>query len=761
MANRGNFDGDAGHSPQGRIMTARYEPIVVRDAEFEDYDIGQGFDEQQRMQLAAIWGAALKHKWVIIGSLVGCLLLGVAATLLMQPMYSAQTTLQIDREASKVLDVEGLAPTEALTGNEFLDTQVGLLKSETLARRVVQTLNLDQNATVLEMAGYPPSEDDKAAVTRARSAKTLENDLTAAIMKATSVKQQGLSRLVTIEFTSPDPELSARVANALASNFVTTSLERRFESSSYARTFLEERLKQVKQKLEETEKELVAYAAREQIINVAIPGVSSSANGEAATQSLTATNLSSLNAALTTAQADRIRAEQRWRQAQSTPILSLPEALADPTVQVLRQQRATLSATYQEKLKIYRPDFPEMLQLQAQIDEVDRQLKSVGDAILSSIKSRYEIALKQEQSFAQQVTQLKGSFLDLRERNIQYAILQREVDTNRTLYEGLLQRYKEVGVAGGLSANNIAVVDRAQAPDKPSSPKAALNLAIALVLGLAIGGAATLLLELLDESVRTPDDVSAKLGLTLVGAIPELDKGTTPVVALGDPRSPMSEAYSSARTSLQFSTTDGMPASLLVTSGRPSEGKSTTAMAIARSFAHLGLRVLLVDSDLRNPSMHRLLSIENTKGLSNYLTGESLDVLLQATEMPTLMVMPTGPLPPNPAELLAGPRIPQLLEEGRANFDLLVFDGPPVIGLADAPILASRIAGTLLVVEAGGARRSVVRIATRRLLQARARLLGVLLTKFNAKASSYGYGYGYSYAYSYEYGQKRIDKDAA
>jgi len=407
-----------------------------------------------------------------------------------------------------------------------------------------------------------------------------------------------------------------------------------------------------------------------------------------------------------------------------------------------------------------------MLQLQAQIDEVDRQLKSVGEAILSSIKSKYEIALKQEQSFTQQVAQLKGSFLDLRERNIQYAILQREVDTNRTLYEGLLQRYKEVGVAGGLSANNIAVVDRAQAPDKPSSPKAVLNLAIALVLGLAIGGAATLLLELLDESVRTPDDVSSKLGLTLVGAIPELEKGTTPVVALGDPRSPMSEAYSSARTSLQFSTTEGMPSSLLVTSGRPSEGKSTTAMALARSFAHLGLRVLLIDSDLRNPSMHRLLSIENTRGLSNYLTGEGLDVLLQATEMPTLKVMPTGPLPPNPAGCRPTPPSCWPVPAFRSSLRRV---GPTSTSLsstarqssADAPILASRIAGTLLVVEAGGARRSVVRIATRRLLQARARLLGVLLSKFNAKASSYGYGYGYSYAYSYEYGQKRLDKNAA
>lgn len=761
MAARGDYDGRATPLSSDRMLTSRHDPIIVRDDDrYDDADGwgSSGFDESQRLQLAAIWGAALKHKWVIIGSIVSCLLLGVAATLLAQPLYTAQTTLQIDRESSKVLDVEGLIPAEALSGNEFLDTQVGLLKSETLARRVVQSLNLGEDATFLRMAGVDPSEKVRAG--RTKSAASLESNLTEVLMRNASVNQQGMSRLVTVDFTSPDPALSARVANALAANFVTTSLERRFESSSYARTFLEERLRQVKQKLEDTEKELVAYAARQQIISV-VTESGSGPTADGATQSLTASNLSALNSALIAAKAERIKAEQRWRQAQSTPVLSLLEVLGDPTVQRLRQDRATLSAAYQQKLKIYAPDFPEMQQLQAQIDEVDRQINAVANANLSSIRSQYEIALKQERSFADQVEKLKGSFMDLRERNIQYTILQREVDTNRTLYEGLLQRYKEVGVAGGLGSNNISVVDRALAPEKPSSPKPLINLAIALLLGLGLGAGATVLMELLDESIRTPDDIIAKLGLTLVGAIPELEKGATPLNALSDPRSAFTEAYSSARTSLQFSTNEGLPQSLLVTSSRPSEGKSTTALALARSFAHLGLRVLLVDSDLRNPSLHRVLSLNNSVGLSNFLTGEELDAVMQTVGEPAMAVVPCGPLPPNPAELLAGARFPQLLEEAKARFDLLVIDGPPVIGLADAPILASRVAATVLVVEAGGARRSVVRIATKRLLQARARLLGALLTKFDAKSSSYGYGYGYSYAYSYEYGQKRLDKDAA
>jgi len=765
MAARGDYEGAAAPLPSDRMMTSRFDAIVVRDDDRFDGSDGWGgaaFDESRRLQLAAVWGAALKHRWVIVGSVIGCLMVGIAATLLMQPLYTSQTLLQIDREASKVLNVEDFVPRESLTGDEFLTTQVGLLKSETLARRVVQSLNLRQDPAFLRMAGkdLPDKRGKTKTKGKIESAATIEGELARTLMSNTIVTQQRGSRLVSIAFTSPDPDLSARVANALAASFVTTSLERRFEASSYARTFLEERLRQVKQKLEDTEKELVAYAAQQQIINV-VTESGSGPTAEGATQSLTASNLSALNSALTAAKAERIKAEQRWRQAQSTPVLSLLEVLGDPTVQRLRQDRATLSATYQQKLKVYRPDFPEMQQLQAQIDEVDRQINTVANANLSAIRSQYEIALKQERSFAEQVEKLKGSFMDLRERNIQYTILQREVDTNRTLYEGLLQRYKEVGVAGGLGSNNISVVDRARAPAGPSSPKPLINVALALLLGLGLGAGITVLLELLDESIRTPDDVVAKLGLTLVGAIPELEKGVMPVNALADPRSPFTEAYSSARTSLQFSTTEGMPHSLLVTSSRPSEGKSTTALALARSFAHLGLRVLLVDSDLRNPSLHRLLSLNNSIGLSNFLTGEELDDVMQTVGEPALNVVTCGPLPPNPAELLAGARFRELLEEARSRFDLLVIDGPPVIGLADAPILASRAAATVLVVEAGGARRSVVRIATKRLLQARARLLGALLTKFDAKSSSYGYGYGYSYAYSYEYGQKRIDKDAA
>ena len=740
-----------------QLAAQRTGPIVVRHGRdidpFEDFD-EEVFDNQQREQLAAIWNAVLKHRWMIAGILVVTVILSFGVTLLMKPQYTAQTVLQIDRESSQIVDVEGLTPRESLTGNEFLDTQVGLLKSETLARRVVTALRLQSDPVFREKAGLPRLVPGQMI----KDPPNVEDRLTGMVLKGASVRQQGLSRLVTVEFTSPDAGLSARVANAMAENFQKISMERRFESSSYARQFLEERLRTVKQRLEVSEKELVAYGAAEQIINVS-PGSMGGPVADTSSNSLTAANLSALNGMLTTAQGERIKAEQRWRQAQGVPPLSLPEAQTDSNIQTLIQRRGALSASYQDQLRIYAPAMPQMQQIKAQIDETDKQLAAASANLLASIRSQYEVSLRQERSLSGQVERLKGNFMDLRERNIQNTILQREVDTNRSLYEGLLQRYKEVGVAGGIAANNIAVVDRALPPGGPSSPKLALNLAIGFLLGLGFAGAAVLFLEIMDEAIRTPDDVASKLGLTVVGVIPSVEKATTPKAELADPRSSLSEAYASARTALQFSTVEGAPANILVTSARPSEGKSTTSYALARSFAQLGMQVLLVDADLRNPSIHRLLAVDNHGGLTNFLTGSDWKRFVHKTELDNLSVLPTGPLPPNPAELLSNVRFAELLAESREYFDVMIIDGPPVIGLADAPVLASRTAATLFVVESTVARRSVVKIAIRRLLQARAKVAGALLTKFDAHGVGYSYGYSYGYAYDYQYGRKRLSNE--
>jgi succinoglycan biosynthesis transport protein ExoP len=456
-------------------------------------------------------------------------------------------------------------------------------------------------------------------------------------------------------------------------------------------------------------------------------------------------------------------AEQRYRQAQESPSLAVSEAQQSTSVQAMRQARGESLAEYQQKLTRFKPDYPEMLQLKARIDELDRaisaELGAVKDTSLAALQSRYQLALKQEQTLTAKVEQSKGQFLDLRGREIQYNILVRDRDQNKSQYEDLLERSKAVSVAGSIDANNISLVDRALVPGAPYKPRPLTNLLISLGIGLLIGVLLAFGLEQLDDSIKTPEDVDSKLGVPLLGAIPVLSKGMSPAEALADPRSAVSEAYYSVRTALQFSTSEGVPPNLLVTSARPSEGKSTTAMALAQNFARLGLRTLLIDSDLRNPSLHKVLGRHNSSGLSNLLTGSAnLSELMQATDDGNLFFLACGPLPPNPAELLAGARVRQVLQEVAAEFDQVIIDGPPVMGLADAPLLASVASGTILVIAAGSTRRGLARAALKRLHLSHAKLLGAVLTKFNARKASYGYGYGYgygaSYAYAYDYGAK-------
>ncbi len=713
---------------------------------------GNGWGEQgggeSTFDLAAYWSLAFKHRFLILGCFLGALVVGATLTLLMTPIYTAQATLQIDREAARIIDSEDVAPRENMTaGEEFFQTQYGLLRSRSLAERVIESLGLATSDAALEAMGIeaPEAEGTAAAQAvrrRAAALSSLQDNLIVAPVRG--------SRLVSVGYDNPNPVVAARIANGFAENFIQSNLDRKFESSSYARGFLEERIAQTKERLESAERQLVAYATNQQIINVGEPSEGVTSGG--ATESLTSSNLVALNGALARTRGERVAAEERWRSANSSDLMTLPEVLQNPSIQRLTEQRALLDAEYQQKLSIYQPDYPEMVQLKARIDEADGQIRTIAGNIRTSIRSQFEIAANQERSLQAQVNGLTGEVLDLRDRSIQYNILQRELDTTRTLYEGLLQRYKEVGVTGGVTANNISIVDRATPPQSPSKPSLLVNLALAAMLGLGLGVLAALVLEALDETLATPDDVEKKLGVAVLGVTPFLEKGETPLEALADIRSGFSEAYYSLRTALQFSTPDGAPGTLLVTSARPAEGKSTTAYATALNLARVGKRVLLVDGDLRNPSMHRVVGVENERGMSNLLSGSAdLAGVVRPTSQENLFFISCGPLPPNPAELWGGDRLPQFLAETRNNFDHVIIDGPPVLGFADSPILAAAVSGVLFALESRGTRRGQARGALKRLQVGRAHLLGVVLTKFSTKSAAYNYG-GYDYAYDYHYG---------
>ncbi|RYF10443.1 MAG: polysaccharide biosynthesis tyrosine autokinase, partial [Oxalobacteraceae bacterium] len=324
---------------------------------------------------------------------------------------------------------------------------------------------------------------------------------------------------------------------------------------------------------------------------------------------------------------------------------------------------------------------------------------------------------------------------------------QQEVDTNRALYDGLLQRFKEIGVANGVGVNNISIVDQADTPEKPSSPRLLLNLLLALFGGLGLGAVLALALEQMDDAIADPDEIQRQLGLPLLGSIPKVE-GTEPKAALLDRKSDLVDAYLAVQTNLAFTTEHGIPRSFSVTSTRPAEGKSTTALALATMLARSRKKVILVDGDMRSPSVHHLGGVDHDRGLSNFLAGED-DIASLFFEMSDLgfTAMSAGPIPPNAAELLTGNRLSILIERLLTMFDHVVIDSPPVMGLADSPLIASRVEGVVYAVESHGIRMALVRTALTRLTTANARIFGGVLTKFDSRKANHGYGYEYGYGY--------------
>ena len=716
----------------------------------------------QTLHLRDLVRIFLKRKWTILIIFLVSALFSVVTTYLAPPVYRATTTIQIERMSPRVLDYKDVTPMETSDdNNDFYYTNYELLKSRTLAERAVEDMGLRKasSATTADAASKPATSAE-AELTAGSMLQDLfnrmrrgpapveldptvsrDNAIVAAFLSSLTVDPVRRSRLVRLHFDSTDPFFAAKAVNTVAQSFININLERRFEASSYAKTFLEEKLLQTKGKLEDSERELIKYSRELEVVNLDEK------------QNIFTQNMQDYNAAVGRAEQERIKAEVIFKQAQDNPE-SLAVVRESKTFQALKETKAKLEAEYQDNLKVYKPAFPKMQQLRGQITEIDNQIKEEIQDVRRSALATYRAAKTQEGLLRDRLNEAKQQMLDLQGRNIRYSILKREVDTNRQLYDGLLQRLKEIGVAGGVGTNNISVVDKAQVPVLPFKPNLKNNVSIGLAIGLIVGLMVAWLLEYLDDTIRFADDVERETGAAVLGVIPKFtaaDAGKPGRVALvphEDPTSAFAEAYRSVRTALQFSTASGAPRRLVVTSSSKNEGKSTTALALAINFAQMGKPVLIIDADLRNPVLHKLLKIDNSRGLSNYLSGNM--GALQAvhnTPVPNLFVMTTGPLPPNPVELLSGMKMLSLLSQCEEHFAHVIVDGPPVLGIADAIVLCNQVDNSVFVIESAKTRKGHAKAALKRLYQAGVHPLGVILTKIDAYHDLYGYHtYYYQYA---------------
>lgn len=700
------------------------------------------------------WNIFWRRRWLVLAIMLSTLFLGGVYISLATPQFSSEARLEISRQQAQVTNVRGIEAERTGQDLEFYASQHQLLAARSLAERVVRSLRLAQSEEFYaahgekvtsealgELGGQSPSAEQQ---------KKMEDRAVRLLRRHIEIEPVRGSSLVDVRYMSADPALSARIANTWAEQYIQASMDRRYASTAEARRFLEGRLTDLRERLDRSERELVNFAVERNIVTL-----SETQDGEGNTrtsETLTSSTLRDLNERLSQATADRIRFQNILSASAGRDNTS---TLTNTTVAALRERRAEVSSNLEAMLVQFEPEYPPAQALRRQLAAIDRSIAEEQRRNTGAATSDYRAAAGQEAALRAQVEQLVGRLSQQERDGIRYTILQREVDTNRQLYDALLQRYKEIGVAG-VSANNIAIVDRAIPAERPSSPRVMLILLLAGIVGLGIAVLIAILLENLDEGVRDPTAVSQQLNLPMLGVIPDNDEEDVRAV-IQDPKSDLSEAYSTMRSTLSFSTDHGVPSTMMVTSTSEAEGKSTTAYATSIVLARSGKRVLLVDADMRLPTLDRFLGVKGVPGLSNYLAGDdNIDSLIIETGQPNVWALTGGPIPPSAADLLGSDRLDQLMALLKDRFDHVVVDCPPMLGLADTILISRAVEGVVYVIETSRVSVRGINTAINRLKAAKARVFGVVLTKYFTARSGYGYGYGYGYGdrYSYEYADK-------
>ncbi|WP_435419279.1 polysaccharide biosynthesis tyrosine autokinase [Parerythrobacter aurantius] len=693
------------------------------------------------IDLRRVWSAIYRHRYAVGGILSLALAIAIALALATTPVYSARTALQIDSETDDVLGEENSLRTVDWDVERFIQTQIDVLLSRGTALTLVEREKLAEGDTFFERMHISAPTTPAAGKTLAQTRK---DAIAAALQANVSADLPRYSRIVDVYFESPDAAYAADIANAYAEAFIAGNIERQFDNTSYAREYLAGKLAEAKQALEEAERAQVGYAQANNLVNLDGDG-----SNDDAPMSLTQRTLIGAADSLGQVRAERIAAEQRYRAASAGDPLEIPEVQTNPYIGQLQRELAVVEADRSRDASRYRAEHPVMLEHTRRIASLQRDLSRAVADIRGSLRQRYQAALRNEQQLAADLAGLQQNTASEQARRIEFNILARETTTRRNMYDDLLARFQEVSASAGITTSNISVIEQAQPAASPVRPKPLINAALGLLAGLLLAGIYVFLREFVDDAARTPDDVSTRFGLPFLGSVPRLDPGATPPQVLDNPKSSVSEAFAALRTSLGLLGTGGKT-DLLITSAQQSEGKSLVAYGIARSFAREGRRVLVVDADLRRPSQHAIFGVGRERGLTDVLTRQIAPADAVIAAGPNLDLMASGPLPPSVPEYFSGQSFEEFREWANGSYDVVIYDGPPVMGLADTVLLARRIEHLVFVIEAGRASHGRAAAAIRRLAGNDVTIDGAVLNKFDPQSAGYGYEYGYYYSYGAE-----------
>ena len=774
-----------GQRPEaGRNGVERYESyrggLARQEIPVSEYEFGP----RQEINLREYWEKIRRRKGTVLSVAAVVFVLTAFWTFVQRPVYTAKGTLLIEKEPN-ILSFDQVFQIENMQ-DDFYQTQYRLLSGRTLADDVISRLKLYANE---EFVGKP----DKRKKLPDPNDHVFRENLIDNFSRRLQVKPVRLTRLVEVSFDAKDPTLAADCVNELSSAFIDLNINMKYAATEQATEFLGSQIKTLQTDIEQKAKELQGLEAQANIV----------ALGDKETTIID--RLSELNKALTEAQIDRYKKEATYNELKNVTPDFVPEAINNLLIQRLREDYVKLKREYQKMEERFQPDYPELQRAKVEMEAARKSLADETQNLVKGAYSDYQTALKREGSLEAAFNEQKNAAFEMNSSAVLYNGLKIEVQNKKTLLDSLLRRESETGVEArlkGLRTSNVRVVDRATVPVRPSSPRKARNLALALLLGLGGGIGLAFLFDFLDNSIKTSEDVERYAGLPTLGVVPRFSEGGTekgylysrrkkekkpeekteeviqvaaeagaqqdgaqvapaaaPKAAPVHPRmielvphhfpnSRLAESYRSIRTALLLSSADQPMKTIIVTSAVPGEGKTVSVANLGITLAQSGKTVLIVDADLRKPRQHRVFNVKNTFGLTSYLTDSiELRKVVKTTAVPNLCLINAGPVPPNPAELLGSEKMAAFIELLRDKCDYILFDMPPMLEISDALILGARVDGMILVIHGDKTSREALRKAREKLDLLKVRTLGVIINNVNVDHQGYHYK---DYYYHYE-----------
>ncbi|MBI5640005.1 MAG: polysaccharide biosynthesis tyrosine autokinase [Nitrospirae bacterium] len=700
-----------------------------------------------------------KRRYTVYTFFIVVFTITLIGTLSTTPIYTASTKVLIEKGEPRNLSMNyAYIPYDP----DFYTTQYQLIQSTAVARRVVDANSLAKSGSyfgrkekglslVRGVLGW--FRDLLSAVFRTKEVRDLnpkeaEDESRADVIAKTisagiQVKPVKNSRIVEISYSSTNPELAKLIVNSIASAYMGEVLELNMSSTRYTLNWMTKKAEEEKEKLATAEKSMQEYMRDQNFVALENK------------MTIIPQKISELNSQLINAETKRKTAETLYLKVKEvSENLNEAETIAviasDPSLQSLRQQMLKAEQNIMEYSQKYGKKHPLMIRAIEDLNGLKVKKEQETRRIIQSIKNDYELARSNETNLRRLLSETKGEALNLSEKFIEYGVLNREVETNRQLYDALIKKVKEQSITDNVQTVNVLVVEKAETPASPVKPRKAMNLLMGIIFGLFGGIGIALFVEYLDQTIKSPEDAEAKLGVPVLGMIPFIRAPEKPIegMVINEPTSPFAENYKAIRTALLLSSAEKPPKRILITSTGPEEGKTVTAINLAIAIAQSEYSVLLIDGDLRRPRVHKVFGIANTKGLSTYLAGASDINIMQQGPLPNLSIIPAGPIPPNPSELLSSNRMVEMIDSLSGKFDIIICDSPPLLSVADSLVLHNILDGTIIIARAGETTYDAMKKGLRSLMNLKGHIFGMVINGLDIKKGGYYYYRYHNYYYS-------------